>query len=169
MFGIDIRSGWQPRGEGKGDIPVVLAILVGVGMVFLGYNTYVDQRQALNNPENVSATVVDTGIREDSSRRGGIDFSPVIEFRYTYNGSNYTSNSMYPGGQGPDEHNLESEAREVVQNYSQGSRIQVLVPPERPQEGFIKAEKTSDGLVFIGVGFLFLGVGSYRFLKQRYL
>ena len=48
-----------------------LAILVGLGIVFLGFSTLQSQNQALENPVNVSATVVETGIEQSSSRRGG--------------------------------------------------------------------------------------------------
>jgi len=144
-------------------------ILVGIGLIFLGCSTYTSQNQALDNPVNVSATVTDTGIDQDSSRRGGIDYQPEINFEYSYEGQEYTSTNMYPGGQEPKEHNLESEAREVVEEYSQGSEINVYVPPESSGEAFIHAEKTNNPFIAMGGGVLFILLGSYKFLKGRYI
>jgi hypothetical protein len=76
---------------------------------------------------------------------------------------------MHPGGQLPDDHNVESEAREVVEKYSQGSEISVSVPPEKPGEAFIEAEKTQDPLFFIGIGVLFMILGAYNFIKNGYM
>lgn len=146
-----------------------LAILVGLGLVFLGFSTLQSQSQDLENPANVSATVVETGIEQSSSRRGGIDYQPEVLFEYSYEGENYTSTNMYPGGQKAEHYNLEENAREITQEYSQGSQITVSVPPNNPGEAFIRARETSDPLFFIAVGLLFMGVGTYKFLKRNYM
>jgi hypothetical protein len=165
-FGPRIELGKE---GGKGAlISNVVIIVVGIGLIFFGYNTYTSQNQALENPVNVSATVTETGIAEDSSRRGGIDYQPQIKYEYRFEGETYTSENMYPGGQKPDEHNIESEARELVEEYSQGSEISILVPPEKPGEAFIQPEKTNDPLIFIAIGILFAGMGVYRFSKDKY-
>ena len=75
---------------------------------------------------------------------------------------------MYSGGHGPDSNSLESNAREVAQNYSQGSKIQVYVPPEKPGQAFIKPRKTDDPWIMMGVGFLFSAVGAYQLLGGLY-
>ncbi|EHK01207.1 MATE efflux family protein [Candidatus Haloredivivus sp. G17] len=125
-FGPRLELGSE---NGRGAVISNIAIiLVGFGLIFLGYNTYTGQNQALENPVNVSATVTETGIDRQSSRRGGPDYQPEIIFEYSYGGQEYTSSNMYPGGQDPKDYNVESNAREVVQEYSQGSEISVSVP-----------------------------------------
>lgn len=168
---IDIGSRIEIGKEGgKGALlSNFVIILVGIGLILLGYSTYTSQNQALENPVNVSATVTDTGIDEQSSRRGGIDYQPEISFEYSYEGQEYTSTNMYPGGQDPEEHNVESEAREVVEEYSQGSEIHIYVPPESPGEAFIEAKKTNNPFIAMGGGILFILMGSYKFLKGRYI
>lgn len=171
MFRIGPRIELGDDGEGgkKTLLSTAVAVLIGAGLIFLGVDTYMDQNQALENPVNVSATVTDTGIDEDSSRRGGIDYQPEITFEYSYEGQQYTSNNMYPGGQEPKQYNVESNAREVVNRYSQGSEITVSVPPENPGEAFIKAKRTKKPLFFAGIGLLFIVLASYQLLKTRYL
>ena len=169
MFNFGPRIDLGNDGGKGGLISNFVIIVIGIGLIFFGYNTFASQNQALENPVNVSATVIDTGIAEDSSRRGGIDYQPQIKYRYSFEGENFTSDNMHPGGQQPDDHNVESEAREVVEEYSQGSEINVLVPPEKPGEAFIKPEKTNDPLIFIAVGILFAGMGAYRFFKDKYM
>lgn len=146
-----------------------LAVLIGFGLVALGFSTFQSQNQALENPVNVTATVVETGIQEDSSRRGGIDYQPQVTFEYSYEGEEYTSGNMYPGGQKPEQYDSESEARKVIEGYSQGSEIEVSVPPDNPGEAFIKVERTDRPLFFMGIGLLFILLGSYQFLKSYYM
>ena len=166
-FGPRLELGSE---NGRGAVISNIAIiLVGFGLIFLGYNTYTSQNQALENPVNVSATVTETDIDRQSSRRGGPDYQPEIIFEYSYEGQDYTSSNMYPGGQKPEDYNLESNAREVVQEYSQGSEITVSVPPSSPGEAFIHPSKTRDPLMFIAVGFSFVLAGSYKFMKGRYI
>ncbi|MFB6216025.1 MAG: DUF3592 domain-containing protein [Candidatus Aenigmatarchaeota archaeon] len=143
-----------------------LVALIGIGLVFSGFSTFTGHNRAMQNPVNVTATVIDTSIERDSSRRGGIDYQPEIRFRYTYQGAEYTSNDMYPGGQLPKERNTESGAKEVVQNYGEGTEVQVLVPPETPGKAFIRAKKTNDPLVFMALGLLMLSPGAYMFLRS---
>jgi hypothetical protein len=169
MFKIGPRIEFGGEG-GKGAlISNVVIILVGIGLVFFGYNGYTSQNQALKNPVNVSATVTETGIDRQSSSRGGLDYQSEITFEYSYEGQDYTSSNMYPGGQKPKDYNVESNAREVVDKYSQGSEITVNVPTENPGEAFIKAKKTNNPLIGIGFGMLFILLGSYKFMKGRYI
>jgi hypothetical protein len=166
-FGPKIELGKE---GGKGAlISNVVIIMVGIGLIIFGYNTFASQNQALENPVNVSATVTETGIAEESSRRGGTDYHPQIKYRYSFEGESYTSNNMHPGGQQPDSYNIESEARELVDEYSQGSEINVFVPPEKPGKAFIQPEKTNDPLIFIAIGILFAGMGAYSFFKNNYI
>jgi|GEM_PF-804517 len=169
MFKIGPRIEFGSEDGKGGPISNIVIILVGVGLLFFGYTGFTGQNQALENPVNVSATVTETGIDEDSSRRGGTDYQPEIKFEYSFEGQEYESSNMYPGGQAPKDYNLESNAKEVVDRYSQGSQITVNVPPENPGEAFIKAKKTSNPLIGIGAGVLFIVLGSYRFMKDRYI
>lgn len=165
--GLRINLG---QANGKGAVlSTAVIVLIGLGLVGLGYNTYVNQNQALEDPINVSATVTETGIDQDSSRRGGIDYQPDIKFEYTYDGQQYTSTNMYPGGQQPDHYDREAKARAVLDTYSQGSEITVYVPPETPGEAFIQAKKTNDPLFFIGIGLLMIGAATYRIGKDRFM
>lgn len=141
--------------------------LIGLGLIGLGYNTYINQNQALEDPVNVSATVTETGIDQDSSRRGGIDYQPEITFEYTYDGQQYTSTNMYPGGQKANHYDREAKAEDVVETYSQGSEMTVYVPPDTPGEAFIQAKKTNDPLIFMGIGILMIGAAGYRFYKNE--
>ncbi len=166
-FGPRINLG-KDSGEGS-LISNIVIILVGVGLLFFGYTGFTGQNQALGNPANISATVTETGIDEDSSRRGGTDYQPEIKFEYIFEGQEYESSNMYPGGQAPKDYDLESNAKEVVDRYSQGSQITVNVPPENPGEAFIKAKKTNNPLIGIGAGILFILLGSYKFMKGRYI
>lgn len=169
MFKIGPRLKFGNEGGRGALISNFVIILVGIGLVFFGYNGYTSQNQALENPVNVSATVTETGIDEDSSRRGGIDYQPELTFEYSYEGQDYTSSNMYPGGQEPKDYNVESNARDVIEEYSQGSEITVSVPPENPGEAFIKAKKTNNPFIGMGFGVIFILLGSYKFMKGRYI
>lgn len=169
MFKIVPRLEFGSEG-GKGAlISNIVIILVGIGLLFFGYNSYTSQNQALENPVNVSATVTETEIDRQSGGRGAPEYQPKITFEYSYEGQDYTSSNMYPGGQKPEDYNVESNAKEVVDKYSRGSEITVNVPPENPGEAFIKAKKTNNPLIGMGLGVLFILLGSYKFMKGRYI
>lgn len=91
----------------------------------------------MQNPVNASATVKDTEIDRDSSRKEGPDYQPHIKFEYSFK-------SQQPSIQ-----------------------IQVNVTPENPGEAFIKARKSNKPLIFTGPGVLTIGPGAYRSLKQK--
>lgn len=164
---MSIGTNFGFRGGGGGAASGVVAVAVALLVSGLGYNMYVSQNQALDSSTKTQAEVVETGIRADSSRRGGTDYRPQITYSYTYNGQDYTSDNMYPGGQEPDEYSTRSEAKETLDRYEEQTPITVHVPTSNPGQAFIRAEKTSDPLVFIGVGILFLAVGIYRIWKSQ--
>ncbi|MCJ7429013.1 MAG: DUF3592 domain-containing protein [Candidatus Nanohaloarchaeota archaeon QJJ-5] len=165
---VTLRSRIDLDSDRKKVLSGAIGILIGVGLIALGLNTFVNQNQALENPVNVSATVIETGIDQESSRRSGIEYRPEIRFEYRFEGQEYTSNNMYPGSQQPDERDSETRAREVLQRYSEGSEITVYVPPDSPNEAFIRAEKTNDPLIFMAIGLVFLAIGVYKGVQDRF-
>lgn len=165
-FNIGSRGGDSEASRTQRLLFSVLFMLIGVGMLGLGYTTFQSQNQQLEDPVNVTAEVVSTGVDRDSSRRGSPDYTPVITFEYMYNGTEYSSDSMYPGGQEAEEYSSETSAESVTDEYSTGSNVEVFVPPESPGEAFIKAKKTDDPLIFMGIGVLMIGAGLYRYLNS---
>ena len=166
MFDIGPRL---QLGSENGSIGNVLTLIAGLVMVVWGFSMMQSQATQLDSSVNTSATVVDTGVTEDISRRGGVDYVPEIAYRYTFEGQEYTEDNMYPGGQGPDDRSTRSEAESVVQNYTEGSQITVQVPPGNPDEPFIKAKKTNDPLILILFGVIFTGFSGYRLVGERYI
>ena len=70
MFDFGPRLEIGSEGGTGATISNVVIIIVELGLVFFGYNGYTSQNQALKDHVNFSATVSETGIDHQSSRRG---------------------------------------------------------------------------------------------------
>jgi hypothetical protein len=143
----------------------LLMIVVGVAVAGYGGYDYTQQSEAVANAVEVDATVVETGVEESSSRRGGVEYRPAVEFRYQYEGTNYTGTDVYPAST-QSNFDTESAARSVLDGYSEGERVTAYVDPNAPATGFLKAEESTAPMKVIGVGGLFALFGVVSVLRS---
>ncbi len=145
----------------------VVMLLVGLGMVGLGYSAMQNQSQALSDPVNVTGEVVNTEIDTVDNAKG-ISYQPELTYAYQFKNTTYTSSYMYPGGQSANRYNMRRGAEAVVQTYNEGATVSVWVPPEAPDEGYLKHKKTTDPFVFLLGGTLLAGANAYRLVGREW-
>ena len=127
-------------------VAAVLACVAGYG----GY-AYVQQTQAIERSVPVEATVTNVTITEDDTQ-SGIKYDPDITFAYRYEGTNYTSDNIFPGH--PQNYGERSAARDLLDPYAVGETTTAYVPPASPGQAFLERETTSTPLIFAGLGVL---------------
>lgn len=143
---------------------VVLGILFAAAG---GYMIY-DQRQAVENADRVEATIVGTDVREASGsdgQDGGTKYYPVVEYRYTYDGQEYTNDNVFPGSRSRP--TGEARAEEIASEYDRGDTVTVHVDPENPSESFLIQE--TDYLIpalFGGFGLFTILAGGWSLVKK---
>lgn len=145
-----------------------LAVLFLTGGVLLGgygFMQYQGQASNIDNAVNITATVSDTNVRTDSSRRGGIDYQAEISFDYSFEGENYSSDFIYPLD---DDREFESEedAEAFISDYRTGDQIRAYVSPENPGEGFIQKKRSDQPLLFMLIGVMMTLAGGYRTVQR---
>ena len=143
----------------------IIVVVLSVGLVGYGGYDYTQQSEAVANAVEVDATVVETGVEESSSRRGGVEYHPTVEFRYRYDGANYTGTDVYPAST---QSNFDTEraAESVLDGYGEGERVAAYVDPNAPAAGFLKAEESTAPMKVIGVGGLFALFGVVSVLRS---
>lgn len=137
---------------------------ISLAMLGYGYTQYQGQSESINNAVKINATVAETDIRTDSSRRGGPDYQAEISFDYRYDDSNYSSNFIYPLDDDK-EFETESEAQEYLETYSNGRNVEAFVNPDEPGKAFLNAERSDQPLLLILIGGLMSLLGGYKVLK----
>lgn len=163
-MGLDINVGGKNSSDlSPNQVLLFSSIFMVIGLVMAGYGftQYQGQSESINNAVNITATVTDTDVRIDSSRRGGIDYQAEITFNYSYEGNNYSSDFIYPLDDDR-EFNQESEAENFIGNYPVGERVEASVNPEKPGEAFLMAERSDQPLLFMIIGGLMVVMGGYK-------
>jgi hypothetical protein len=134
-----------------------------VGVLLIGASGYLaySQQQSLSSGVQVEATVESKQIVRDSSRRGGIDFTPRVTYTYTYDGEQYTSENIRPG-LGITSSNSRSAAEDRIDQYEVGETTTAYVVEGSPSKSYLK-KKNSILLPVIlgGFGLLLLGRNIY--------
>lgn len=141
-------------------IVVVLGLMFvtsGVAGIGLGWFTYQDTQSDLANTVEVEGTVVDTTLveeeeevdRDDDGQPDGTrtTYEPVVNYSYSYEGTEYTSESIYPGTS--KSFDDRSEAEDVLSGYEAGEPVTVKLNSEEPSRSFLIEEDNS--LVTLGV------------------
>lgn len=139
------------------------AILLVAAAVFggIGWYMYQSEQSDIQNAVDVRGTVQNASVDRDVSRRDSdndgvqerqTSFQPVVYYTYTYEGTNYTSHSVYAGPE--TSFDQRSKAVDVVDDYSAGQQVTVSVNSEDPSRAFL-VEK-DDSLFY----FVFMGVGA---------
>ncbi|WP_254840598.1 DUF3592 domain-containing protein [Natronomonas marina] len=98
---------------------------------------------AENADTQVEGTVVDTELARGTADCGearSTTYSPSVTYRYTYEGTTYRSENLYPGPSEGTAYCDRSEAQAVVDRYPEGSTVTVHIDGDRPDRSFLETE-----------------------------
>jgi hypothetical protein len=134
----------------------LLYILIGIAIISYGGYDYVQQTEAVRESVEVDATITELDIEADSgtSSNPGANFDPVVEFEYTYNGTEYTGSKIYPADI---EQNYETQsgAESAIEEYEQGAQTTAYVSPDEPGDAFLKNQTSNAPIIAVVLGGLF--------------
>lgn len=133
-------------------------VIAGIGITGFGVVDYQNRQSDIQEAVQVEGTVQSTDVHERSTE-GGEVYSPYVRYTYRYEGSQYTSRSIYPGLNQRTFNNRE-KAEEVVSQYSPGGTTTVYVNQEDPSRAFlIKDTQTFRPFLVMGGGVIFIVIG----------
>jgi hypothetical protein len=156
----------QPPKPGKA--MSIFVLLVGIGILGVGAYSYVADSAVLDDRVEVTAEVVDTGVEEVPASRGNTAFVPNVTFQYRFNGTEYTSNRLYPGRAQPTYGNR-SSAEAQLSAYPVGETVTAYVDPDSPARAFLIDSRSGLGIGALAVGVLICiigGIGLYQAQAQ---
>jgi len=142
----------------------IVVLLVGLGIIGVGAYSYVTGSAALDNRVEVSAEVTDTGVQTVTTSRGRNAYVPVVRFQYRFQGTDYTSDSIYPD-------NLQREyedragAESQLSAYTVGETVTAYVDPDRPGRAFLEDSRSGMAIGAVAAGAfvcLIAGLGLYQ-------
>ena len=155
---------------------IVLLIFAGCGAFFVIF-TLLSRKKAQKAAgwRAVNGTITATEIKEhtsidDEDGIGTTQYEPVVHYSYAVGGQTYTGKRI---GYGFNRFDL-GTARKKLEQYPQGSSVEVRYNPEKPEEAVL--ETTVGGskvLLIVGMIFLVIGLcggcGLLTFVAVRYL
>jgi hypothetical protein len=123
-------------------VKVLLAIVLGLSMFGYGWTVYQNQQTDVQEAVTVEGTVESSDVEyhEGTGNTDGGHYEVVVRYTYTFEGQEYTSESVYPG---PAKEHTEEEASEIANQYSSGQTTTVYVNQEDPSRAFLIKEKNS--------------------------
>jgi len=162
---INILGGEERINSSAGIALAAIFTVAGVALAGYGFTQYQGQTENIENAVNITATVTDTDVRTDSSRRGRIDYQAEIRFNYRYEGENQSSNYIYPLDSDK-EFDSESNAEEYLEDYLPGQEVDAFVNPENPSEAFLNAQRSNQPLILMIIGSLMAILGSIKTVQR---
>jgi hypothetical protein len=138
----------------------VFILLVGLGIVGVGAYTFVQDSASLDNTVEVEAEITGLDVERTTGSRGRYAYVPVVTFQYRFEGTEYTSNRIYPGIAQP-KYEEQSTAESVIGQYSVGRQVTAYVDPSEPGEAFLQNSRSgqASGAFFVGVAISLISGG----------
>ena len=144
----------------------VFVLLVGLGILGIGTYSFVTSTAVLDDRVEVTAEITDTSVEQVPASRGNTAYVPVVEFQYRYQGTNYTSDRLYPGDAQP-QYESEASAESQLAAYPVGETVTAYVAPDAPGEAFLTASRSGLGIGAVAVGVLICVVGGVGLYQAR--
>lgn len=113
----------------------VAAVVLGLGFAGVGWVYIVPYQEDKSNAETVDAIVVASGVIEGMNSEGQQTYAPNVTYRYSYEGTEYTTSSVFPGHVNPVSD--QSRAREIVERYPPGKEVTAHVHTKDPESAFL--------------------------------
>jgi hypothetical protein len=144
-----------------------LRVMLVVSLVFVGlgfYELYGALRKIISAVP-IEATVTDHEVRRRRATRSNDhdSFTPLVEFKFMFNGQTVTSNDIYPGAQ--TSYGSRAAAQFEISEWPLGSRVTAYVPPHDPPAAFLRKVPSGMSLVALFVPIAML-VASLMYLVQ---
>ncbi|WP_277543179.1 DUF3592 domain-containing protein [Haloarcula laminariae] len=136
----------------SGTFRILLTVVIGFGAIGYGGYSYTSQTSALDSAVTVNATIVSTSVETVSQRRG-TEYRPQATFNYTYNRKAYTTTNVYPGPLSR-EFGSPEEASAQLDGFESGTTVTAYVPPDSPNDAFLKVERSNKPFLLAGFGVL---------------
>ncbi|MFC7132098.1 MULTISPECIES: DUF3592 domain-containing protein [Salinibaculum] len=111
------------------------AVVIGLGFAGFAWLQIVPYQEDRSNAEPVDATVISSEVVEVRNSEGQIQHSPQVTYRYTYEGTEYTSSSLYPNNGSMV--GSESRAQEIADRYAERSTLTAYVNADNPNAAFL--------------------------------
>ena len=148
----------QPPQPGKA--LSVFILLVGLGIVGVGAYSFVQDTASLDNTVEVDAEITGLDVERTTGSRGRRAYVPIVTYQYQFEGTEYTSDRIYPGIAQP-RYEEQSTAAAVVEKYSLGQQVTAYVDPAEPGEAFLENARSgqASGAFFVGVGISLISGG----------
>lgn len=149
-------------------ILVIVLGLVGLGTAgwygpMLVREAYATQGWTESEAEILSSTV-DAESRTRSGGRSEVDWVVELEYRYTVEGQDYTSERfMVASDLGAD---TQTEAERLARAYRAGDRVPVWIDPEDPTAAVLQRGGVGKAWANLGFGVLLLGVAVYLYFAR---
>lgn len=113
----------------------VAAVIIGLAIASFAWVQIVPYQEERSNAETVTATVISSEVVEVHNSEGQIQHSPEVTYRYTYEGTEYTSSSLYPNN--GTMVGSESRAQEIANRYTERETLTAYVNTENPNSAFL--------------------------------
>lgn len=113
----------------------VAAVVIGLAFAGVGWMYIVPYQEDTSNAEAVDAVVVSSEVIEDTNSEGQTTYASNVTYRYTYEGTEYTSSSVFPGDVDPVSD--QSRAREIVDRHPPDKEVTAYVNTENPESAFL--------------------------------
>lgn len=116
---------------------VVGAASIVIGLLFgaVLFTHILPYQEDMRDVEEVDAVVLSSSVTQAQNSEGQVTYTPAVTYRYTYEGTEYTSDSIFPGDVDPVSD--ESRAREIVAQYPEGEEVTAYVNTEDPSTAFL--------------------------------
>lgn len=141
----------------KDAVGAVLFVVGGLAIAgWAGYTIY-EERMAIHTAEPVEGTVINSSVATVSGTEPGViaGHEADVWYRYSYDGRTYTTDVVFPGGDGSAP--LSSErAQRIANRYEAGSTLTVYVSTWDPSWSYLIEDTLGDRtqFFFFGMGLL---------------
>lgn len=112
-----------------------VSIALGLSFATVAWTHIHPYWEDTSDAEAVDAVVLSSNVDQDFTSEGTTAYAPNVTYRYTYKGTEYTSNSVFPGD--VDLSTSVSRARDIVARHPEGEEVTAYVNSEDPTSAFL--------------------------------
>lgn len=134
--------------------------LGGLFLVYLGGRKVLRAKLAVRKFESVPAQVVSARL-DDGPDRTSRTYAPEVTYTYTYEGEEYTSSTVHPGGTWMTGN--QERMQSIVDEYDAqiGQEVTAHVDPEDPGNAYLREGRLRHAYVTIVFGAVLLAVAAW--------